>query len=61
MIEDLTGVESTPIWGDAIGIVVGCLVGIALPVMLVGDSQNMGLNKITSCAAIIGDYDEDQL
>eukprot|EP00801_Mesodinium_rubrum_P006061 Mrub_06067.p1 GENE.Mrub_06067~~Mrub_06067.p1 ORF type:complete len:348 (-),score=71.44 Mrub_06067:9-926(-) len=61
MIEDLTGVSSTPIWGDAIGIITGCLAGIAIPVALVGDSQNIGLNKISSCAAIIGDYDEDQL
>lgn len=61
MIADLTGVDSTPIWADAIGIITGCLMGILLPVLLVADSQNIGLNKITSCAAIIGDYDEDQL
>lgn len=62
MIEDITGVNSTPIWGDAIGIIVGCLLGIVVPKAIMGTaSETLGFNKITTNAAFLGDMDEDQL
>ena len=34
IITDMTGVTDTPIWAEAVGIIVGCLLGIAVPKML---------------------------
>lgn len=62
MIEDLTRVSSTPIWGDAIGIIIGCLIGIVVPKAIMGtSSETLGLNKVSSNAAFLGDLDEFQL
>lgn len=59
IIEDLTGINSTPIWGDAIGIVVGCLFGILVPKLIMGSESDVhGLNKVVSNAAFLGDLDE---
>jgi len=62
VIQDLTEVNETPIWGDAVGVVLGCLVGILVPKLIMGDSSDVhGLNKVTSNAAFLGDLDENQL
>jgi len=62
VIEDLTEVNETPIWGDALGIFVGCLVGIIVPKLILGDTSEVhGLNKVTSNAAFLGDLDSEQL
>lgn len=62
IIEDLTGVSSTPIWGDAIGVTLGCLFGILVPKLILGDSSEVhGLNKVCSNAAFLGDMDTEQL
>lgn len=62
MIEDLTGVSSTPIWGDSIGIIIGCLLGILVPKLIMGASSELhGLNKVTSKSAFLGDLDTEQL
>lgn len=37
-IQKLTGVNSSPIWADSVGIVFGCLLGIAVPKMITGKS-----------------------
>lgn len=37
MITDLTKVGDTPIWGDAVGIIIGCLLGIVVPKAIMGD------------------------
>lgn len=62
IIEDLTRVNSSPIWGDAIGIIIGCLLGVAIPKLIMGSSsETHGMNKCSSNAAFLGDLDEDQL
>jgi len=62
MIEDLTKVHSTPIWGDAIGIIIGCLLGVAIPKMIMGHASELhGINKVGSKTAFLGEMDEKQL
>lgn len=61
IIEDVSKVSSTPIWGDAIGIVVGCLLGIAIPKAIVSSSATSGLNKVHTNSAFIGDLTTEQL
>lgn len=62
MIEDLTGVDSTPIWGDAIGIIIGCLIGIVVPKWLLGSSSDLhGANICSTKSAFLGDMDQVQL
>lgn len=62
IIEDMTNVSSTPIWGDCLGIVIGCLLGIMIPKLLMGDKSNLaGINKVNPSAVFLGDMNEDQL
>lgn len=62
MISDMTKVEDTPIWGDAVGIIIGCLIGIVIPKAIMGDlSDTKGLNKVTSKTAFLGDLDKYKL
>lgn len=61
IIEDLSKVSSTPIWGDAIGIIIGCLIGIAIPKAIVSSSATSGLNRVHTNAAFIGDLTAQQL
>lgn len=61
IIEDMSKVSSTPIWGDAIGITIGCLIGIAIPKAIMSSSETAGLNKVHTNAAFIGDLSMNQL
>jgi len=61
IIEDVSKVSSTPIWGDAIGIIIGCLLGIAIPKAIVSSSATSGLNKVHTNSAFIGDLTTEQL
>jgi len=62
IISDLTKVDDTPIWGDAFGIFVGCLIGIVVPKMILGDSSDThGCNRVTSKSAFLGDLDKYKL
>jgi len=61
IIEDLSKVSSTPIWGDAIGIIIGCLIGVAIPKAIMSGSETSGLNKVHTNAAFIGDLSTVQL
>ena len=38
MIEEKTKVYDTPLLSQAVGIVIGCILGLYLPLMIVGDS-----------------------
>jgi len=62
MISDLTKVGDTPIWGDAVGIIVGCLIGIVIPKAIMGDkSDTKGCNRVTSKVAFLGDLNKQAL
>lgn len=59
MITDITKNGDSPIWGDAIGIVIGCILGIIVPKAILGNnSDTTGLNKVTPKAAFLGDMNE---
>jgi len=59
MISDITQVSSTPIWGDAIGITIGCLLGIVVPKMILGSSsETKGLNRISARVAFLGELNQ---
>jgi len=62
LIFDLTKVTDTPIWGDAVGIIIGCIIGVYIPKLMLGNSSDTrGLNKVTSKSAFLGDLDTEQL
>lgn len=61
MISNITGIDDGPLWANAIGIIVGCLLGIAIPKMIIGDSEHSGLNKIKTRTILIGNMDVEQL
>eukprot|EP00335_Anophryoides_haemophila_P000050 CAMPEP_0204821484 /NCGR_PEP_ID=MMETSP1018-20131115/20874_1 /ASSEMBLY_ACC=CAM_ASM_000518 /TAXON_ID=46462 /ORGANISM="Anophryoides haemophila, Strain AH6" /LENGTH=107 /DNA_ID=CAMNT_0051933033 /DNA_START=354 /DNA_END=677 /DNA_ORIENTATION=+ len=48
MLKDATGINEGPLWANAIGIIFGCLLGIAIPKLIVGNSSTVGLNKISA-------------
>jgi len=37
-IENYTGIKDTPLWGQSVGLVIGCLMGIYLPQIITGKS-----------------------
>lgn len=61
IFKDLTGVESGPLWAEIIGIIIGCLLGIAIPKMILKNSSNMGLNKICARNCLLGSMDYKEL
>ena len=38
MLEDSLGLSGGPMWAEALGIIFGCLLGIAVPKMIIGSS-----------------------
>lgn len=39
MIINITGINDSPIWSQSLGIVIGCLLGIAIPKLILRDSK----------------------
>lgn len=48
MIMNITGVTEGPMWANSLGIIIGCLLGILIPKLLVSNSNQIGLNKVSS-------------
>ena len=42
IIENLTGIDDTPLWSESIGIVLGCLLGIYIPYYFTGKTHSGG-------------------
>lgn len=64
IIADLSDKDpsKSPLWCHAIAIVLGCLVGIIIPVIIVGDdSSEHGINKINAKQALLGNIELDEL
>lgn len=62
VIVDLTRNESSPIWGDAIGIIIGCLLGVAVPKMILGSSsETHGANRASVKLVFLGDMDKAEV
>jgi len=62
VIVDLTKNESSPIWGDAIGIIIGCLAGVAVPKMILGaSSETHGANKASGKMVFLGNMDNSEI
>lgn len=61
MVADLVGFADGPLWSNCIGIVIGCLIGIAVPKAILRNSENMGINKVTTRNALMGNMDKDEL
>jgi len=54
-MSDLTEMDSSPIWVQAIGIFQGCLLGILIPKMILGNSSNSrGVNRSIMTSNLIG-------
>lgn len=62
VIVDLTKNESSPIWGDAIGIIIGCLVGVAVPKMILGSSsETHGANRASVKFMFLGGMERSEV
>lgn len=62
MISDLTKNNDSPIWGDAIGIIIGCLLGIVVPKMIMGNnSETSGFNNIRPKHSFLGDMTNEEI
>lgn len=47
LLRDVTKVNDSPIWAEAIGVVIGCVFGIIIPKAVSGKaSETRGLNKM---------------
>lgn len=54
--------EIAPLWIHAIALVIGCLIGILVPVLILGDeSTEHGVNRINAKQVLLGNLDEDEL
>lgn len=58
---DLVGFQDGPLWANCLGIIVGCLIGIAVPKAILRNSENMGINKVTTRNALMGNMESDEL
>lgn len=61
MLADTSKIEESPLWSEAIGIIIGCLLGVAIPKMIMGNSETKGLNKVAANSIILGNMDEEEL
>lgn len=62
IISDLTEYDSAPIWVEAIGITVGCLLGILVPKLILGSaSDNHGINRATALNNMIGSLSAENI
>jgi len=63
IINDLCESDSTPIWAQAIGVFQGCLLGILIPKMILGNSSNeRGVNKSLAMSGnLIGNVDQSAI
>lgn len=62
IIVDLTKNESSPIWGDAAGIIIGCLIGIIVPKAILGNSSDThGANKASVKLIFLGDMNKSEV
>jgi len=61
IIADICGLSDGPIWANALGIIIGCLLGIAIPKMLVSNSSTKGLNKLNASTALLGALPDDEV
>lgn len=61
-MSDLTDLESAPFWTECIGIVIGCLLGILVPKLIMGNNSDFhGVNRINAKQTIIGGIEKDEL
>lgn len=61
MISVICGLSDGPLWANAFGVIVGCLLGIAVPKMLISNSETKGLNKNAASSLLLGNLDADEL
>lgn len=61
ILQRSTGIGETPLWANAIGIVIGCLLGILVPKLILRNSRTGGLNKIRASTILLGNMDTDEL
>jgi len=54
MLADIFSADAYPIWTEAIGIVLGCLLGILVPKLILSNSHNAGLNKVSAKTVFMG-------
>lgn len=62
IIADLAEFDASPLWCQAIGIVLGCLLGILVPKLILGSSSdNHGINRATAMNNLIGSLPADEI
>lgn len=55
-------IDDGPIWANAFGITIGCLLGIYVPVLILGtDVKTTGLNKVSAESIVLGTMDINEL
>lgn len=61
IVGDIVGFSEGPLWANCLGIIVGCLIGIAVPKAILRNSENMGINKVTTRNALMGNMTAEEL
>jgi len=62
IMSDLTDIEDAPFWTECIGIVIGCLIGILIPKLIMGNNSDFhGINRINAKQTIIGGMERTEL
>lgn len=60
-IQDKSGIDDTPLWSQAIGIVIGCLIGVAVPAKMTGafvTAEAMKILEVNSPGDLPADWKE---
>eukprot|EP00828_Plagiopyla_frontata_P004100 TRINITY_DN11411_c0_g1_i2.p1 TRINITY_DN11411_c0_g1~~TRINITY_DN11411_c0_g1_i2.p1 ORF type:complete len:277 (+),score=40.08 TRINITY_DN11411_c0_g1_i2:160-990(+) len=61
IISHATGINDGPIWAQALGIIIGCLLGILIPKLLLKGSTSMGLNKVSARQVLLGAMQQSEI
>jgi len=62
ILKSLLGIDDGPIWANTFGITIGCLLGIYVPVKILGNSvKTIGLNKVSAASVMLGTMDKSEL
>lgn len=61
IIAEVCGLSEGPLWANAFGVIIGCLLGILIPSLLISSPETKGLNKINANRALLGNLDGDEL
>ena len=59
ILEAMFGINEGPLWANAVGVICGCLLGIYIPVLILGNNKTKGLYKAEN--VVLGAMKLDEL